>query len=367
VRLRRKLIQAASGLLLLALLAGAGARAADPTPTPAEANAVRIQEEAVLVELFALNRAREKSQARLAELAIEQRATTEHRVQLQSEIQIKEAAYQQLRKRLANRLRALQEGGRLNPIAILFGADSLASFLDRIEALQLLLNHDRQLMAEVRQTQAELNRQVAELQATEARLAQLAADERTTEAKLSAAISQKEAILSSLREARAQIEARLAELEQAWAAVPGLLQSLAKSLADATASADGFEPDEVSVSYFPPGATSIVSAGRLNELLRRQTDLRGLAFRFDPARVELGGQFGQAQIDLTGAFSIIGRGAIRFTPTQMRLQGIAVPADVLAEALGRTPLEIDLTRWIEPFHLLEVRLQEGSIRVRAGL
>jgi hypothetical protein len=40
---------------------------------------------------------------------------------------------------------------------------------------------------------------------------------------------------------------------------------------------------------------------------------------------------------------------------------------VLAEALGRTPLEIDLTRWIEPFHLLEVRLQEGSIRVRAGL
>lgn len=355
------------GLLLgLCLVASIGGRAPQAAPddgrTPTELAEVQSQEQAVLAELFTLNREREATLAEQQRLDQEQATTQRKATETQAKIVQTERSLADLKQRLAGRLRLLQERGQLNPFAILLGAESLSAFLDRLESVTLLMAHDQRLMAQVSAAQRELSQQKAELEATEQRLAALADAVRATAAKLSVEIAKRESILAGLQAERGRMEAELAKLETAWAEVPALLATLATSISTSAEQADGFAPDEVSFSFFPPGATAIVSDETLNRLITN-----GLAFEFEPTGARLQGQLTDADFLLRGAFSIIDGKAIRYTPTTMTLNGVEIPADVVTKAVTKSPIQIDLERWIRPFHLIDLLLTDGRLTVRSGL
>ncbi|HLO02805.1 MAG TPA: hypothetical protein VK191_06850 [Symbiobacteriaceae bacterium] len=359
---RRTLGIFCSLLLVASIFGGAPQAAPDEGRTPTELADVQAQEQAVLAELFALNRERETIEADQKRLDLEQAEAKVQAVEIQTKITETEAVLADLRQRLAHRLRLLQERGQLNPFSILLGAETLSDFLDRLESVALLMAHDQRLMAQVSTTQLELTEQKAALEATQQRLAALAEEAKAAAAKLSVEIAKRESILTGLRAERGRIEAALAKLETAWAEVPGLLATLAESISASAADAKGFEPDSVTFSLFPPGATAVVSDQTLNGLIAS-----GLAFEFEPAGARLQGRLTGAEFLLQGGFSIIQGKAIRFTPMSMALNGVAVPADVVKEAVMKSPIQIDLERWIQPFHLLDLDLTEGRLTVRSGL
>lgn len=359
---RRVLVSFCSLLLVASILGGALHAAPDEGATPAELAEVQSRQQAVLAELFALNREREATLAEEQRLDQEQFRTRVEAVELQVKIQESELLLTDLRRRLANRLRILQERGKLNPFAILLGAESLSAFLDRLESVTLLMAHDRRLMAQVSATQQELARRQAELKANQERLAGLVEAAQATAAKLAAEIAKRESILAGLATERERIEAELAKLETAWAEVPELLSALAETISASAAKADGFAPDEVSFSLLPPGATAVVTAGTLNKLIDS-----GLAFAFEPGGARLRGRLTGVEFELQGDFAIIEKKAIRFTPTSLALNGVSVPREVMSKAVAQSPIQIDLERWITPFHLLELKLDEGALTVRAGL
>lgn len=349
-------------LLVAAILGGALQAAPDAGGTPNELEAVQAEEQAVLAELFALNREREATLVEQQRLDQEQLVTRAQAIEIQVAMQQTEIRLGDLRRRLADRLRILQERGKLNPFAILLGAESLSTFLDRLESVTLLMAHDRRLMAQVSATQAELTQQRAALEANQAHLAALAEQARAAAAKLTEEIAKRELILTGLAAERGRIESELAKLETAWAEVPEILSALAESISASAAQADGFAPDEVSFSLFPPGATAVVSAETLNRLIES-----GLAFAFEPGGARLRGRLAGVEFELQGSFEIIEHEAIRFSPTTLALNGVVVPADVVKRAVESSPIQIDLVRWIRPFHLVELKLDKGALTVRAGL
>jgi peptidoglycan hydrolase CwlO-like protein len=351
------------GCCLIMASLGSGPRAAqDEGRTQADLATLQSQEQTTLAELFALNREREAIEAELKHLDQEQAATQAQAADLQVQIAETEATLAELKHRLANRLRILQERGQLNPFAILLGAETLSDFLDRLESITLLMAHDRKLMAQVSETQQALAHQKEALEAAETRLAALVDRARAAAAKLASEIAKRESILTGLRAERGRIEAELAKLEAAWAEVPGLLATLADAIRTSAAKADGFEPDQVDFSLFPPGATAVVSDRSLNKLVAS-----GLSFAFQPGEASLQGRLAGAEFMLQGGFSIVAGKAIRFTPAAMRLNGVAIPVKVVEEAVGQKPIEIDLERWITPFHLLDLELSDGRLTVRSGL
>lgn len=358
---RRTLVVFCSLVLVTSLL-GAPRAAPDEGRTPAELSALQSQEQSVLAELFALNREREATLAEQRRLGQQQVDIHGHTVELKTKIEATEITLADLRRRLANRLRILQEQGKLNPFAILLGAESLSAFLDRLESVTLLMAHDQRLMTQVRTTQAELAQQQADLEANQERLTALALQAEATAARLAAEIAKRESILAGLSTERERLEAELSKLETAWAEVPPLLTALAETIKTSAAKADGFEPDEVSFSLFPPGATAVVTAGTLNKLIDR-----GLAFAFEPAGARLRGRLTGVEFELQGSFEIIERSVIRFTPGALVLNGVAVPPEVVKQAVAESPIQIDLERWITPFRLLGLTLAEGRLTVRAGL
>jgi peptidoglycan hydrolase CwlO-like protein len=350
-------------LLIVAMLSQPTVAAIDDDrPSATDLAALKSKEQAVLADLFALNRDRESIEKRLAEISQDRATTAAQITELQGKIVESEGALAALKTRLAHRLQVMQEGAHLDPFSMLLGSDSLSDFLDRLESLQLLLNHDRHLMAQVNQTKKTLTQQSEALAANERRLGLLADEARSAEAKLSDEIVKRESILAGLQAERGRMEAELAKLEQAWSKIPDLLSSLSDTISSAADKVDWFEPDQVSFSLFPPGATVVVSDGTLNKLLTN-----GLEFQFKPDAVLLEGDLPGAKLLLQGSFSIVDGKAIRFTPKEMRLNGVLVPADLVAQAVGKKPIQLDLSRWSTPFHLQDLKADSGVLTVQSGL
>lgn len=358
----RRLVGLLLSMVLMASLLSQSLAAVDDPPTKTDLTTLQAQEQAVLAELFALNRERDSTQKRLKEITEEQATTGALITELQVKITQTEGALTALKSRLAHRLQLLQEGGQLNPFSILLGADSLGTFLDRLESLQLLLAHDRRLMTQVKETNSALGQQSQALQSTELRLGALADEARGAEAKLSAEIVKHESILAGLQAERGRMETELAKLEQAWAEVPGVLASLSDSINRSAEQATGFEPDQVKLSLFPPGATAVVSDTTLNKLVTN-----GIGFQFKKDAALLQGRLAKAELLLQGGFSIVNGTAIRFTPLEMRLNGVPVPAGVVTEAVGKRPIQLELGRWISPFRLQDLKLAPGALTVQSGL
>jgi septal ring factor EnvC (AmiA/AmiB activator) len=133
------------------------------------------------------------------------------------------------REQVARRAVALYKAGELGPIQVVFSAGSLRDRIARIQALQLLLDHDEALLARFTQQRNELARaRIAAEQAgvarSEARAALLA-----RRAELEEERRARRALLEDVRRDRARERALLNELEAAARELEAKLEGLART------------------------------------------------------------------------------------------------------------------------------------------
>jgi len=106
-----------------------------------------------------------------------------------------------------NRLRAIQERGRVSYVGVLLGADSYSDFLSRMEMLKTIVQHDVALMTVIRTDKQKLEAERAVAAAEAARLADLQAQ-----------VSEQAAVAAGKQAEFKQQNAALLEQEQALAA-----------------------------------------------------------------------------------------------------------------------------------------------------
>ncbi|MFS8639385.1 MAG: hypothetical protein LOD90_00965 [Symbiobacteriaceae bacterium] len=345
--------------LMVLLLAGPVLRPAGAAPP---------DREAVLQELFMLNRRLEEArsvladlEARLRQVAAEEEKALADLARLEDELAARKEQY-------GRRLRYYREQGNRGPWLLLFSARSLPDFLWRLDALKQIMAYDARLARELRDAQVALAAQAERLAEARAAADRLRAEQQAQVAELEAAVAEKEAILASLGEERADVEKALAAVEADWqqSALP-VLGALGQALQELGMA--GLKPDDIRVSLFPPGATVVITEERLNAYLGDYDELADL--RVDLVGEEeafvLSGVFADVPVEISGGLRVLPDGKLRFEPSLLQVREFRVPEAIIAQIVADGLLDIDVSAWVSPLTLTGVQLSDGRLTIRAGL
>jgi len=348
-------------LCLIALLV------AVPGPWTPAARATLPDREAVLQELFVLNRRLEAAratladlEARLAEVTAQEEQARADLARLEEELAVRKAQY-------GRRLRYYREQGNRGVWVLLFGAGSLADFLWRLDALKQIMAYDARLARELMETQAAAAAQAERLAEAREEADRLRDHQADQVAELEAAVAEREAILAGLGDQRAEVEEALAAVEADWqqSALP-VLDALGVALQELGAA--GLEPDDIRYSLFPPGAVATITEERLNAYIGGYDSLADLRVELvgEDAAFVLAGEFEDVPLAISGGFLVTADGKLRFEPSLMEVRGFRVPDSIIRQIVADGLLDIDVSPMVSPLTLTGVELTDGRLTIRAG-
>lgn len=323
-------------------------------------------EQMVLQELFTLGRSLQETRETMNSVGAQAEAAALRQAEAAAERDRLDARRRDRQAQFGRRLRFYQERGRIAPLAVLLGSSSFVDFLDRVDLMNQVLQHDAKLMAELRSLRSAVAAQAEAARAATAELEQLRSRLNEEEARLQAEIARREAVLASLQEDRAAIEAQLADLERTFTekAEPILL-ALGSTLQQVDSAT--FEPDQVGISLFPPGATAVVSAESLTRFFGQVPALSGLKFRLEPGAVHLEGEFEGTPIRVGGRFVVAEKAILRYEPTEIQIREFKVPSESIAKLLAANQIDIDVSGMISPWVLKSVDVQQDELKIKAGI
>jgi 3D (Asp-Asp-Asp) domain-containing protein/peptidoglycan hydrolase CwlO-like protein len=209
-----------------ALFSAAGARADDPGSLRQEADRLRTQANQALLDLYALETKLGHAERRVA--ALEQRAATLERRQDAARLQLELArqAVADADERLAERLRALYIAGEVDPLAVLFGAQSFEEAISTIEGFDDVASQDKEILAQVRGTRVAVRVAVGELAARTAEVSALVTQARAARTSLLRTRAERTSYLASLREQQALNRDQIAKLSEQAATAESRSQDL---------------------------------------------------------------------------------------------------------------------------------------------
>jgi peptidoglycan DL-endopeptidase CwlO len=218
---------AAAGLAVTAaLFSAAGARAEDPASLRHEADRLRTQAHQALLDLYALETKLGRAERRVA--ALEHRAAALERRQDAARLQLDLArqAVAKADERLAERLRALYIEGEVDPLAVLFGAQSFEEAISTIEGFDDVASQDKEILAQVRATRIAVRVALRELAARTAEVSALVTQARAARTSLLRARAERTSYLASLREQQALNRDQIAKLSNQAATAESRSQDL---------------------------------------------------------------------------------------------------------------------------------------------
>ena len=197
-------------------LAGASAALASPS-TPGRAQQLRVaaqrldtQAHNALLELYALDTRLHAAQARLATLEASAARLRRQRKSLHTQLAAARKSLAVSRQELARRLRVLYEQGSVDPVAVVLGASSLGTGLQRLDDLSRTAEEGRQVVAATRTARMRLAHARVRLAREARHLAASVAAARTAETTLAGTVSARTAYVSRLR---SQAQLRQTELQ----------------------------------------------------------------------------------------------------------------------------------------------------------
>lgn len=145
-----------AGLGLLLSLAGASAALASPSK-PNRAQRLRITAQRLdtrahqaLLELYSLDTRLQAARTQVASLAARTARLRAERATLQTKLAADQHKLEVARRELAVRLRALYEQGTVDPVAVLLGASSLETGLQKLDDVSRLADQGRRVVATTR-------------------------------------------------------------------------------------------------------------------------------------------------------------------------------------------------------------------------
>jgi 3D (Asp-Asp-Asp) domain-containing protein len=229
---------------------GATARAAE---TPFEQ-----RERSAAVELFAAEAALARARDDAARAAQELSAAVFRVERTERHARLLRRSVEATQARATETLRRLYiEGDRLDPIAIILGADSLDAALDGLDGLAHITSGQRRLVAELEASSARLERTLAIERERRARAAEAARVAAAAVHRQAAAVGNRAATLDRIRAARrasaARIAALAAEAERSQVRATEIQREAEETTPAAAASA---ETETEPVSALPPPGES---------------------------------------------------------------------------------------------------------------
>jgi len=159
-----------------------------------------------LLGLYALDSQLQASQSRLGTLETAAARLRARQATLRQAFGAAQSSLRVAQGDLANHLRALYEGGSVDPVAVVLGATSLEAAMRRLDDLTRMADQDRQIVATTVAARTRLIRARARLAAESRRLARSLAAARAEEQTLARATAARRSFVASLR-AREQMQA----------------------------------------------------------------------------------------------------------------------------------------------------------------
>lgn len=165
---------------------------------------------------------------------------------------------------LADRMRSLQEKGRVSYLEVLFGATSFTDFISRLDMVGTILKKDRQVFNEVKQEQTLLEQQKQEASARKIQLETLEAQALAKKQEAEERKNAREVASRSLDASRRQLQAKLDELAAAGERMNSKIAELQAAMAN-PAPADGQYGWGLPVAA--PALVTSLFGGRLHPIL----------------------------------------------------------------------------------------------------
>jgi peptidoglycan DL-endopeptidase CwlO len=164
----RRTAAAAGAVAAFAALASGGSA----SPPPERAGELRAlnatlaaQSRSGLLELYALEEQLQQARERAAAMRAELGRLEEQRERVRVRLSVAESSLRAADRLLGIRLRALYENGQTDPLAVLLGAESLDDAVTGLESLRSAAQHDREVLAQVREARRDLRAASRELKA----------------------------------------------------------------------------------------------------------------------------------------------------------------------------------------------------------
>jgi 3D (Asp-Asp-Asp) domain-containing protein len=152
-----------------------------------------------LLGLYALDSQLHAWRDRVASLTAQTTALRHRRTELRQELRADEGTFRVAQRQLALRLRGLYEQGNVDPVAVVLGATSLGTAIQRLDDLKQVAEADRQVVVATTVARHRLLRSRLSLAAENRRLTRSLATAQLAEQRLSAAAAGRLAYVSSLR------------------------------------------------------------------------------------------------------------------------------------------------------------------------
>lgn len=150
---------------------------------------------------------------------------------VEAELVVAQKRFESNKERLARRVRALNEEGRVNYLAVLLGASSFMDFISRFDALKMVIRKDAELFAQVRKDKKDLETRQAEAINRRNRLTELKAQAETRRATIIVKRDEKVAATENLEQSKRSLQARLAEFDREEEKIQELVVEIQKKLA----------------------------------------------------------------------------------------------------------------------------------------
>jgi 3D (Asp-Asp-Asp) domain-containing protein len=206
--------------------AGSGSPGQSASSLRARQDRLEESSRSALLELYAIETKLAGARARVASLDRQAAGLARERRELQTGLRAARRTIAVTQRVLAKRARMLYEqGGEIDTIAILLGAESLDDAFHRLDGMEQIVAHENAILRQSRKAQNNLTALKTSLERRVAELERLRAEASASARSLEASLSEKAATIRRLRSER--------ELNR---------QQLADVSAQATAAADKSEP-----------------------------------------------------------------------------------------------------------------------------
>lgn len=333
-----------------------------------ELDVVRGEEQAVLKELFNLNRSLDQIRGQIS-VTEEEMAGVEQVLQVTVEQgNALRARYQARLKQFGRRVRFMAERGPITYLEVLLEAKDLSDFIWRLGLIRAFINRDATLLSDVRSLRQEVAAKEAELQAQRRQLAELNGKLLGEQGRLEDTIRLKNDRLVALQDQRGGYEQSLDALEKAWneQAVP-LLKAFGQAFHTMTLQVTELKPAQFDVVFLPvPTARVIVKTEDLNNFLQQFPDLKGLRFTLLPGKANLSGDFGGATLEFNGTFVIVGKTVLRYAPEHISFAGLPIDEQYTRELVAGGGLDLDLASIVTNWKLNTAVVDTDTVTVTAS-
>ncbi len=187
-------------------------------------------------EIITLDRELEDARNKLLEITAEVEATNKSLEETNAELTKIQDEYDTKYATFKERLKVMYEFGNVGYLEVLIGSESVSDFFNRLEYVNTIANHDKEIMDTLIVMENDMKAKLVEIEAYKMEVDKLLAEQTNVTRELNTKKANKESMMASLETNAEEYKKNMAELEQASNDIEAMIKDIqAKAAAAASA------------------------------------------------------------------------------------------------------------------------------------